>query len=97
MAEANRAQRARLASAIASLGNHGLAAIPSKANFVLMTCPEQGPLNAAAINRALAARGILVRWLPGQGLPHALRISVGTEAETGRVIEALKDICAQSA
>jgi histidinol-phosphate aminotransferase len=92
--EANRSQRARLAAAITALGNHGLAAVPSQANFVLMTCPGEGALTAEAINRGLAERGILVRWLPGQGLPHALRISVGTEEETGRVIAALQDIVA---
>jgi histidinol-phosphate aminotransferase len=92
--EANRVQRARLAGAIAALGNHGLAAVPSEANFVLMSCPEEGPMTAEAINHGLAERGILVRWLPGQGLPHALRISVGTEDETGRVISAVQDIAA---
>jgi histidinol-phosphate aminotransferase len=92
--EANARERARLVAAIAALGNHGLAAVPSAANFVLMTCPEEGPLAAAGIRRALEERLILVRWLPGQGLPHALRMSVGTEAENGRLIEALQEICA---
>ena len=35
-------------------------------------------------------RGFITRWLPGQGLPHCLRITIGTETEvkavrTGRV------------
>lgn len=89
--EANAAQRSRLAAAIDALGNHGLAAVPSSANFVLMTCPPEGPLSAGALNQWLLERGILVRWLPKQGLPHALRVSVGTEAETGRFIEALQE------
>lgn len=92
--EANRAQRARLAAAISALGNRGLRAVPSEANFVLMTCPPTGPLSAEAIKDGLAARGILVRWLPGQGLPQALRITVGTEEENGRVIEALQAVAA---
>ncbi len=88
----NRVQRARLADAITRFGNKGLAAVPSEANFVLMTCPESGPLAAEAIYNGLAQRGYLTRWLPGQGLPNALRISVGTEEETGGVIDALTEI-----
>ena len=92
----NRVQRARLADAISRLGNHGVVAVPSEANFVLMACPESGPMGAKAVHDGLTARGFITRWLPGQGLPHAVRISVGTEAETGGVIAALADI-AQSA
>lgn len=92
--EANRRERARLAAAIAALGNHGLRAVPSAANFVLMTCPEAGPASAPAIKARLETDGILVRHLPGQGLPHALRISVGTPEETGRVIESLGRLAA---
>jgi len=88
---ANATQRERLTQAIVTLGNQGLAAIPSAANFVLMTCPPEGPLSAAALHDWLAKRGILVRWLPKQGLPNALRVSVGTEDETGRFIEALRE------
>jgi histidinol-phosphate aminotransferase len=88
---ANATQRERLTQAIVTLGNQGLAAIPSATNFVLMTCPPEGPLSAAALHDWLAKRGILVRWLPKQGLPNALRVSVGTEDETGRFIEALRE------
>jgi histidinol-phosphate aminotransferase len=88
----NRTQRALLADAVARLGNKGLRAVPSEANFVLITCPEQGPLTAEALYRDLAERGFLTRWLPGQGLPNALRISVGTEVENAGVIAALTEI-----
>ncbi len=92
--EANRTERARLEAAIGALGNHGLRAVPSAANFVLVTCPEAGPFSAAAIKARFEADGIIVRHLPGQGLPHALRISVGTHDETGRVIESLARLAA---
>lgn len=88
----NKEQRARLADAIGRLGNKGLGAVPSFANFVLMTCPSEGPLTAEAFYKGLAARGFMTRWLPGQGLRDALRISVGTEDETSGVIAALNDI-----
>ncbi|MFN7397830.1 MAG: histidinol-phosphate transaminase [Sandaracinobacter sp.] len=88
----NRVQRTLLADAIARLGNKGLRAVPSEANFVLMTCPDEGPLMAEALHRGLAERGFITRWLPAQGLPNALRISVGTEDETAGVIAALTEI-----
>ncbi|MFN3592513.1 MAG: pyridoxal phosphate-dependent aminotransferase, partial [Thermaurantiacus sp.] len=46
--EANRVERARLVAAIEALGNHGLAPVPSHANFVLVRCPEGGAMTAEA-------------------------------------------------
>ena len=92
----NREQRTRLSDAIDRLGNKGFRAIPSEGNFVLMICPETGPLRAELVHKGLAERGFITRWLPGQGLPHAVRISVGTADETGGVIGALNDIAASA-
>ncbi len=86
--------RAWLAGEIASLGNAGLRAVPSAANFILVTFPTDGPITAEAANVALMADGILVRWLPGQGLPNALRVSIGTEAETRAVAASLRSFVA---
>ncbi len=88
--EHNKVWRAWLAAEIASLGNAGLRAVPSAANFLLVTFPTTGPLMAEAANKALMADGIIVRWLPGQGLPNALRISIGTETETRAVASSLR-------
>ena len=82
--------RTWLEGEIAALGNAGLRAVPSAANFILVTFPEAGAITAEAANAALMADGILVRWLPGQGLPNALRISIGTEAETRAVATSLR-------
>ncbi len=88
--EHNSTWRAWLSTEIASLGNAGLRAVPSAANFLLVTFPDTGPLTAEAANNALMTDGIIVRWLPGQGLPHALRITIGTEAETRAVGASLR-------
>ena len=82
--------RAWLAGEIASLGNAGLRAVPSAANFILVTFAADGPITAERANAHLMADGILVRHLPGQGLPHALRVSIGTEAETRAVADSLR-------
>jgi histidinol-phosphate aminotransferase len=36
--------------------------------------------------------GYIVRWLPGQGLGHGLRITIGTEEETRGLLAALRKI-----
>ncbi len=82
--------RTWLADEIAKLGNFGLRAIPSKTNFLLILF--EGAVTAETAYKALMERGFIVRWLPGQGLPNALRISIGTEQETRGVAAALRDI-----
>lgn len=84
----NTAQRARLVEAIEALGNHGLRAVPSAANFVLVLF--DGTLTAEAAYNGLMERGIIVRWLPGQGLPQALRITIGTAEQMDAVATALR-------
>jgi histidinol-phosphate aminotransferase len=75
---------------IASLGNAGLRAVPSKANFSLVLF--EGAVTAEAAYKGLMEHGYIVRWLPGQGLPHGLRITIGTEADVRGVIAALREI-----
>lgn len=91
---ATRAHNARwrswLEGEIASMGNHGLRAVPSKANFILMLF--EGAVTAEAAYKGLMERGYIVRWLPGQGLPHGLRMTIGTEEETRGLAAALRDI-----
>jgi len=73
---------------ISALGNAGLRAVPSRANFVLVLF--EGRLTAERAYEGLMERGFIVRWLPGQGLPHGLRITIGSEEETRGVVDALR-------
>ncbi len=82
--------RSWLEGEIASMGNHGLRAVPSKANFLLVLF--EGAVTAEAAYKGLMERGYIVRWLPGQGLPHGLRMTIGTEDETRGLAAALRDI-----
>jgi histidinol-phosphate aminotransferase len=88
--EHNLRWRGWLAGEIAALGNAGLRAVPSKANFLLVLF--EGRVTAEHAYKALMSEGYIVRWLPGQGLPHALRITIGTEAETRGLAAALRAI-----
>ena len=83
-----------LGDEVTALGNHGLRVVPSKANFLLILF--EGPVTAEVAYKALMERGYIVRWLPGQGLPHGLRITIGTEAETRGVAAALRAVIAPS-
>ena len=82
--------RAWFSAEIAKLGNAGLRPVPSQANFVLVLF--EGTLTAETAYKGLMDAGYIVRWLPGQGLPHGLRITVGTEDETRGVAAALRDL-----
>jgi histidinol-phosphate aminotransferase len=92
--EHNATWRAWFAGEIANMGNAGLRAVPSKANFVLVLF--EGTVSAQVAYDGLMDAGYIVRWLPGQGLPHGLRITIGTEEETRGVLVALRDIVARA-
>lgn len=72
-------QRDRIVTAVAALG---LVPVPSDANFVLFG----GLDDERAVWRALLSRQVLVRDV---GIPHHLRVSAGTTAETTAFLDAL--------
>jgi histidinol-phosphate aminotransferase len=75
--EHNRVWRTWLATEMEALGNHGVKVVPSGANFLLILF--EGAVSAEAVYKGLMDAGYATRWLPGQGLPQALRITIGTE------------------
>lgn len=80
----NAAQRARLTGALRQLG---IACDESHANFVLARFADAD--EAGAVDLALQGEGILVRRVTGYGFPEGLRMTVGNEEQTGRLIAAL--------
>ncbi|MDF2637466.1 MAG: histidinol-phosphate transaminase [Novosphingobium lindaniclasticum] len=86
----NRDERARFVEKLEALGNHGLRALPSQANFVLVLF--EGALTAETAFDGLADRGYIVRWLPGQGLPQALRITIGKPEDMDVIAAALREM-----
>ena len=65
----------------------GIRVWPSEANFVL--ADFETTEKAAAADAYLRTRGIIVRAVGGYGLPHCLRITIGTAEEVGLVGDAL--------
>jgi histidinol-phosphate aminotransferase len=66
----------------------GLTYIRSHANFVLV---EIGP-EAVEVQQRLLRKGVIVRPCNGYDLPNHLRITVGTQAENARLVEALEQV-----
>jgi histidinol-phosphate aminotransferase len=83
-----RATRRRLSATLRALGFR----VPeSQANFVLALWDGQPP--AHELFERLRRRGLLVRYFEAPRLEKALRITVGTEAETDALLDALRDMC----
>ncbi|MBD9414757.1 histidinol-phosphate transaminase [Pseudomonas sp. PDM16] len=66
----------------------GLSWIASKGNFIAVDFGH----DAAPINQALLRAGVIVRPVAGYGMPTFLRVSIGTEAENSRFLEALEQV-----
>ncbi len=74
----------------AELGRLGLRVTPSVANFILVHFPDREGQNADAANAFLQSRAVIVRKVGGYGLPGALRVTIGTEAENRATLAALQ-------
>jgi histidinol-phosphate aminotransferase len=73
------------------IGKLGLKVTPSVANFVLIHFPAAKGKTAAEADAFLTGRGLVLRALSNYQLPHALRMSVGTEEANRLVVEALRE------
>lgn len=85
----NRRWREWLTGELAALGNHGVSVVPAHGNFLLALF--EGEVGAETVYKALMGGGYIVRWLPGQDLPHALRITIGSEADMRAVAHIVRN------
>jgi histidinol-phosphate aminotransferase len=76
------------------IGKLGLKVTPGVANFVLIHFPQTKGKTAADADAFLTRRGLVLRALGNYGLPHALRMTIGTEEANRLVAEALRDFMA---
>jgi histidinol-phosphate aminotransferase len=82
----NATWRAWLAAALTA---SGIRVWPSEGNFLLADFETRD--NADAANDFLQARGVIVRKVGGYGLPHCLRITIGTADECALVADILAE------
>jgi histidinol-phosphate aminotransferase len=80
--------RNRLTQEITKLG---LTVTPSVANFVLIHFPLEKGKTAAEADAFLTKRGLVLRGLKNYHLPHALRLTIGTEEANRLVLDGLRD------
>lgn len=81
----NRAGMAQLEEGLALLD---LNWIPSRGNFLAVDFGR----DAAPINQGLLERGVIVRPVAGYGMPNFLRVSIGSQAENARFLQALEQV-----
>ncbi|MCL4402878.1 MAG: histidinol-phosphate transaminase [Acidobacteria bacterium] len=83
--DSNTAGRQFLTAALRGLG---FQVVDSEANFIML--PLAGEEQARRLTDGLFERGVIIRPLAAFGLPHCVRISVGTGEENERLLEELK-------
>jgi histidinol-phosphate aminotransferase len=82
--------RARFVEAVGALDNHGLRAVPSEANFVLVLC--EGKLSGQAAYDGLARAGYMTRWFSTPGLSKGVRITIGTADDMDGAARVLREL-----
>jgi len=73
------------------IGKLGLKVTPSVANFLLIHFPQDKGRTAADANAFLMKRGLILRQVGAYKLPHALRMTVGSEEANRLVVQALAE------
>ena len=71
--------------------NMGLPYIQTEGNFIMLHVEPSG----AEITDALLKQGVIVRPMAGYGYPNTIRVTIGTQQENERFIEALKVVSCQ--
>ena len=73
------------------IGKLGLTVTPSVTNFILIHFPNEKGRTAEEADEFLTRRGLVLRALKNYKLPHALRMTIGTEEANRLVVDALRD------
>jgi len=74
----------------------GLRVDDSVGNFLLIHFEPNGGRSARDADAFLSARGLVLRGVANYGLPHCLRLTIGSEGANTRVVAALADFMGRS-
>lgn len=80
-----------------NLTSSGIEVLPSETNFLLLRLPGTAGHDAAAADRFLLQRGLILRRMDAYGLPDCLRLTVGDEVANRLVVEAFSAFMAAPA
>jgi len=82
----NERGRRQLREGLDAMRDRGVDWIPSQTNFLLVETPHHGP----DVYEEMLYEGVIVRPMVGYDLPNHLRITIGTEQQNARCLEALE-------
>ena len=68
----------------------GLTLVPTEANFVMVPLGDESTVNT--VYNELLKLGVIIRPLRAFGLPHCIRITIGTQEENERLIESMRKV-----
>jgi histidinol-phosphate aminotransferase len=85
VARSHALNRAGMEQIVAGIKRFGYSHIPSHGNFLTFKVGD-----AATLNQKLLKQGVIVRPIAGYGMPEWLRVTIGTEVENQRFLEALE-------
>jgi len=68
----------------------GLRVVETEANFVMVPLSDEGDVEE--LYRGLLRLGVIVRPLKAFGLPHCVRITIGTEEQNDKLVKALRKV-----
>ncbi|CAG1773132.1 partial Histidinol-phosphate aminotransferase, partial [uncultured bacterium] len=74
----------------AALTALGFSVVPTEANFFCIPLQDEGTVNR--IFNGLLQHGVIVRPLKAFGLPHCLRITIGTAEQNAVLMKALESL-----
>lgn len=77
---------------IPALQSLGLTVIPTEANFVMV--PLASEAEVSHVYDELLKLGVIIRPLRAFGLPHCIRITIGTQDENERLTHSMKNVLA---
>ena len=87
--EVSRKIQAARAWSVDALRDLGFRVLPSKANFIFASHPE---ISGIDLYTGLRQRGILVRHFTKERIKDFVRITIGTQAQMERLVDALKEM-----
>ncbi len=73
----------------------GLTAVPTNANFFLIPLKSEAHVNS--VYAGLLNHGVIIRPLRAFGLPHCLRITIGTQDDNDILMDRLKSVLSHAA
>jgi len=75
---------------VPALRKLGFTLVPTEANFVMIPLADESAVNT--VYGELLKRGVIIRQLRAFGLPHCIRITVGTQEENERLVESMRSV-----